>query len=61
MVGAVRRGEDRGAVLAQLGDTHDAAGDRSAARSGWRAALTILDELTHPDADDLRRKLHDSM
>ncbi len=43
--------------LAHLGDTHHAAGDHHAARVAWQQALTILDELHHPDADQLRTKL----
>jgi transcriptional regulator with XRE-family HTH domain/tetratricopeptide (TPR) repeat protein len=43
--------------LTSLGDSHKAAGHLSAARSAWRRALTILDDLNHPDADQIRRKL----
>jgi tetratricopeptide (TPR) repeat protein/transcriptional regulator with XRE-family HTH domain len=45
-------------TLSHLGDTHHAIGDADAAREGWRQALAILAELDHPDADDLRNKLH---
>jgi tetratricopeptide (TPR) repeat protein len=44
-------------TLVHLGDTHDAAGDPVAARATWRQALTILDELARPDADEIRAKL----
>jgi hypothetical protein len=46
-----------GHVLAIVGDTHDALGDRGAAETAWRQALTVLDDLHHPDADQLRAKL----
>jgi tetratricopeptide (TPR) repeat protein len=41
----------------RLGDLHDAVGDSDAARGAWQRALTILDELGHPDADRLRAKV----
>jgi DNA-binding SARP family transcriptional activator/tetratricopeptide (TPR) repeat protein len=44
-------------VLTHLGDTHAAAGDRDAARETWRQALTILDGLGHPDAEQVRDRL----
>jgi tetratricopeptide (TPR) repeat protein len=47
------------AALARLGDTHHAAGDLDAARTAWQRALTILDQLDHPDADTVHAKLHD--
>ena len=36
-----------------------AAGDatRAAARAAWQHALTILDDLDHPDAEPVRAKL----
>ncbi|HZB51641.1 MAG TPA: tetratricopeptide repeat protein, partial [Mycobacteriales bacterium] len=43
--------------LTQLGDCHDTAGDAALAHTAWRQALTILDELDHPEAADLRRRL----
>jgi DNA-binding SARP family transcriptional activator/tetratricopeptide (TPR) repeat protein len=46
-----------GHVLAIVGDTHDALGDRGAAETAWRQALTVLDDLHHPDADQVRAKL----
>jgi tetratricopeptide (TPR) repeat protein len=45
-------------TLASLGDTHDTAGDHTAARAAWHQALRILDDLQHPDAAQLRTKLH---
>jgi tetratricopeptide (TPR) repeat protein/DNA-binding XRE family transcriptional regulator len=45
------------AVLAHLGDTYDAAGDLQAARAAWREALGILDDLQHPDSEQVRTKL----
>ncbi|HEY1919026.1 MAG TPA: tetratricopeptide repeat protein [Streptosporangiaceae bacterium] len=41
-----------------LGDTHAVAGQPDAARENWLAALGILDRLNHPDATDVRAKLH---
>jgi tetratricopeptide (TPR) repeat protein len=47
------------ATLARLGDTHRSAGDHKSARTVWRAALTIFDELRHPDGDEVRGKLRE--
>ncbi|GAA1021656.1 SARP family transcriptional regulator [Acrocarpospora pleiomorpha] len=44
-------------VLTHLGDNDKAAGQTSAARSHWRRALTILTDLRHPTADDVRSRL----
>ncbi len=44
-------------VLTRLADTYHAAGDLDAARQAWQHALNILDELHHPDADEIRAKL----
>ena len=46
-------------TLTHLGDANLAAGDASAARDAWRQALVILDDLQHPDADEVRAKLRD--
>jgi tetratricopeptide (TPR) repeat protein len=43
--------------LGNLGETHLATGDSHAARGAWQQALTILDELNHPDAEQVRAKL----
>jgi tetratricopeptide (TPR) repeat protein len=40
-----------------LGDAQQAAGDAAAARRSWQQALTILEDLAHPDAAGLRRRL----
>ncbi|WP_281251388.1 AfsR/SARP family transcriptional regulator [Lentzea waywayandensis] len=45
------------ATLANLGDSRHAVGDLADARELWREAVSILDELDHPDADHLRAKL----
>lgn len=45
------------ASLSALADTHLAAGDRARARRAWHDALTILDELGHPDAGRIRANL----
>jgi DNA-binding SARP family transcriptional activator/tetratricopeptide (TPR) repeat protein len=47
-------------VLTRLGDTHHAAGNPQAARDAWKHALAILDDLDHPDADNVRAKLDTS-
>jgi DNA-binding SARP family transcriptional activator/transcriptional regulator with XRE-family HTH domain len=44
-------------TLGHLGDVRLAAGEPDAARDAWRQALTILDELGHPDAEQVRAKL----
>ncbi|MFL6145460.1 MAG: ATP-binding protein [Labedaea sp.] len=44
--------------LAYLGDTKHAAGDPDAARTNWQIAADILDELAHPEAAQIRNKLH---
>jgi DNA-binding SARP family transcriptional activator len=44
-------------VLTHLGDTHQTAGNPDAARTAWLQALTILDQLDYPDADQVRSRL----
>ncbi len=44
-------------TLSHLGDTRDAAGEPAQARDAWRQSLVILEELHHPDADQVRAKL----
>jgi DNA-binding SARP family transcriptional activator len=46
-------------TLHQLGVAHNAAGSWGAARTNWSDALRILDELDHPDADNVRIKIQD--
>lgn len=46
-------------VLSYLGDAHHDAGEPGAARETWIRALAILDDLHHPDADQVRAKLQD--
>ncbi|HET8643561.1 MAG TPA: tetratricopeptide repeat protein [Pseudonocardiaceae bacterium] len=48
---------EEAATLGRLAETHHAAGDGDAARRTGRQALTILDELQHANADQLRRRL----
>jgi tetratricopeptide (TPR) repeat protein len=43
--------------LTRLGEVHRDAGDLVATADAWHRALTILDDLEHPDADDLRARL----
>jgi DNA-binding SARP family transcriptional activator len=44
-------------TLGHLGDTYHAAGNPVEARVAWEEALAILDDLLHPDADQIRAKL----
>jgi transcriptional regulator with XRE-family HTH domain/tetratricopeptide (TPR) repeat protein len=44
-------------TLTLLGDTHRAAGEPAQAREAWRQALAILEDIHHPDADQVRAKL----
>ena len=44
-------------TLTNLGDTHHTIGDPAAARTAWQHALDILDQLDHPDAEQVRAKL----
>jgi DNA-binding SARP family transcriptional activator/tetratricopeptide (TPR) repeat protein len=45
-------------ALTHLGDAHQASGDPRTADSAWQQALAILDQLDHPDAGEVRAKLH---
>jgi tetratricopeptide (TPR) repeat protein len=47
-------------TLTYAGDAHRANGDLRAARDAWQEALAILDDLHHPDADQVRARLHDT-
>jgi tetratricopeptide (TPR) repeat protein/DNA-binding XRE family transcriptional regulator len=44
-------------TLVRLGDVQLAAGETEAAEQTWREALTILDELQHPDAAEVAARL----
>jgi tetratricopeptide (TPR) repeat protein len=44
-------------ALRHLGDTYCAAGDATAARGAWERALVILEDLRHPDAEQVRATL----
>jgi tetratricopeptide (TPR) repeat protein len=48
---------EEAATLTNLGDAQRATGQRAAARETWQRALTILDQLAHPDTEQLRAKL----
>jgi DNA-binding SARP family transcriptional activator/DNA-binding XRE family transcriptional regulator len=48
-----------GETLTYLGDVHHATGNHDAARAAYRQALTILDDLEHPDAEQVRTRLRD--
>jgi tetratricopeptide (TPR) repeat protein len=45
-------------LLRLRGDAHQAIGNLGAARTAWREALTILDDLRHSDAQQVRARLH---
>ena len=45
-------------TLTNLGATREAAGHSATARTAWQHALTILTDLDHPNADEVRTKLH---
>jgi tetratricopeptide (TPR) repeat protein len=44
-------------TLTHLGDTHHAAGEPASARNAWQQAHAILDDLHHPDTEQVRAKL----
>lgn len=44
-------------TLDHIGDNNLAAGQRQEAEEAWRQALRILDDLHHPDAEQVREKL----
>ncbi|MEV0905190.1 AfsR/SARP family transcriptional regulator [Streptomyces hokutonensis] len=46
-------------TLVHIGDTHRAAHRDTRAALAWREALGILDEIGHPDAEQVRRRLTD--
>lgn len=48
-------------TLDHLGDSLAATGDHAAARDSWARAAALLDELAHPDAAKLKRKLEDEL
>jgi DNA-binding SARP family transcriptional activator/tetratricopeptide (TPR) repeat protein len=61
-LGLLREVSDRSeqaGVLTRLGDAHRALGDRPAARDAWQQALAVLDDLHHPDADQVISRLDD--
>jgi tetratricopeptide (TPR) repeat protein/transcriptional regulator with XRE-family HTH domain len=45
------------ATLTHLGDTRHATGEPDRGRDAWQQALAILEDLQHPDADQVRAKL----
>jgi hypothetical protein len=44
-------------TLGNIGDTHLAMGNSHAAHGAWLQSLTILEELNHPEAEQVRAKL----
>jgi DNA-binding SARP family transcriptional activator len=57
LYGKIRHRYEQAVSLTHLGDTHHAAGDRDAARDAWQQAQAILEDLQHPDAEQVRHKL----
>ncbi|WP_406278368.1 tetratricopeptide repeat protein [Streptomyces sp. NBC_00191] len=51
---------DEAEILTHLAESHHAAGETDAARHTWQHALTILDDLDHPDAEKIRTRLNTS-
>ena len=47
-------------TLKRLGDTHLAAGEPGEARAVWRQSLTILEQIDHPEAEQVRALLDDA-
>ena len=47
-------------VSCHLGDVHAANHNHVAARAAWRHAVTVFDQLGHPDADAVRARLDDA-
>jgi DNA-binding SARP family transcriptional activator len=45
-------------ILTNLGDAHHSDANPDAALVAWKQALDMLDEIDHPDADQVRAKLH---
>jgi tetratricopeptide (TPR) repeat protein/transcriptional regulator with XRE-family HTH domain len=48
---------DEAETLTYLGDTRHAAGEQAHGREAWQQALAILEDLQHPDAEEVRAKL----
>jgi transcriptional regulator with XRE-family HTH domain/tetratricopeptide (TPR) repeat protein len=44
-------------ILTHVGDARQAAGELPLAREAWQQALDILEDMQHPDADQVRAKL----
>jgi len=47
----------RAEVLINLGDSHEATGDRRAARELWQEALEVFERTHHPQTERLRAKM----
>ena len=43
--------------LIRLGENHHATGDSGAAQESWREALSLLEQVSHPDAARVRAML----
>ncbi len=48
---------DEADTLVHLGDAYQAGGELAKARQAWQQAVAILDDLQHPDAEQVRTKL----
>ncbi|MBF9130160.1 tetratricopeptide repeat protein [Plantactinospora sp. S1510] len=51
--------QEEAATLTRLGETHLTDGDTDAARTAWRHAVAILDDLNRAEADRLRARLRE--
>ena len=57
ILGGMRAHYLQALVLIHLGDACNLGGELDEGRDAWQDALTILDDLQHPDADQVRAKL----
>jgi hypothetical protein len=44
-------------TLTHLGDTRHAAGELAQARQAWQQALAVLEDLQHPEPEQVRARL----
>jgi len=57
MLDGLNAGCHQAPILIHLGDACHAAGEPDAARQAWQRALTLLEDLKHPDAEQARARL----
>jgi hypothetical protein len=46
--------------LTKLGDTYNAIGDTASAQDAWGQALSLLEQLGHPDVEEIRARLREA-